>query len=110
MSPAGAVGVYALAAILLLAGAWLLRAARRLGRAPEDEPAAPTPWGLSVTTLAVAGLSLMVLGYHGAAYATPPSWNLLSVPRDQWYVLAGGAVLAVGVSVLTDKMSARGGD
>lgn len=107
---AGTIAVYALAAILLVAGAWFLHAARRLGRAADEEPSASAPLGLSVSTLAVVGLALLVLGYHGVAYASPQSWNLLSVPRDRWYVLAGAVILAIGVSVFTDRVAAHDGD
>lgn len=82
-----------LAAVLLLAGIWVLRAARR-----DPETAHMTLPGLGLvwapTGLTIA-ICILAAGYHVLAYSLFPSVTLLAVPRDRWWIVA--AVIAIAI-------------
>lgn len=94
----------ALGLILLGAGFWVLRAEgsrRRFGSAVTD----PTRY--------TVGLCLLIGGYHLLGYALPDAWLPLKVPRERWYLVPAGIVLALGLSFAGDstrRMSQEGND
>ena len=93
-------------ATLVGGGLWLMRASvmPRYGAAAED--ALPAR-GMSFASRAAVGLSLMFAGSHVAAWATPEDWIALKLPRERWYLLVGGIVTAVGVSLALDRAETK---
>jgi hypothetical protein len=98
--------IYATAAAGFALGAWLIWAGRH-----SDEPAG-TPlcrWkqGLSFPSRAAVGLTLMLTAYHGAAWISPFQDRFLMVPLRYWWIVAIGAVLLAGGSLLADKVESK---
>ncbi len=101
---------------ILAAGLWVLWGGRVHDRseAAAAEPSAqgswPVRWRASMTpaTRSVVGLCLLILGYHAAAYLTPRGWFGLMVPPERWWLLIGAIAIAVGGSILVDRMVERG--
>lgn len=93
-------------AILIVVGLWLLRASA-MPRTNADPDSALPARGMSFATRAAVGLSLMIAGYHAAAWGTPDGWIALKVPLDRWYFVAGGIVVAVGASLAMDRVARR---
>lgn len=91
------VQILGIAAGLVLAGAGLWLQRRRVDP-DEHRPAR----GLSNATRAVVGISLMVAGYHVAAYVSPDEWFSLRVPLDRAWLLGVALVIVVGASLLLD--------
>lgn len=90
--------ILGIAAGLLLVGAGLWLQRRRVD--PEKgEPGR----GLSNASRAAVGISLMVAGYHVAAYVSPDRWFSLKVPLDRAWLLGVVLVVVVGASLLLDK-------
>ena len=100
--------VYVGAAAAFALGAWLIWAGRhhdpdtpartRLGRWKQ---------GLSFPSRAAVGLTLMLTAYHGAAWISPFQDRILMVPLQYWWIVAAGAVLLAGGSLLADKLENR---
>lgn len=84
-------------------GLWTMRASAMPRQGADAAQALPVR-GLSFSSRAAVGLSLMFTGYHVAAWAAPEGWIALKVPRERWYLLVGGIVVAVGVSVGLDRL------
>lgn len=89
-------------------GLWVMRASAMPRQGAEPAQALPAR-GMSFASRAAVGLSLMFAGYHVAAWGTPEGWIALKVPRERWYLLVGGIVIAVGVSVGLDRMDREPG-
>lgn len=79
-------------AAVLGAGLWLVRA-RGTDRG--------TPTRLTV------GLAGMIGGYHLVAWSLPAGWLALRVPAERWWVVAGGAALAIIASLIVDAYERR---
>ena len=86
---------------LACAGLWLLWGRRVVGvRSPKvlDEPVAPLGEEVRLSVSPgrlVAGMCLVLVGYHVAAYGSPASWFPLQIPADRWWVLVLVVVLAL---------------
>lgn len=100
--------IYTAAAALVALGAWFVWAGRR---ADPDIPASTRlgRWkqSLSLPTRAAVGLSIMLLGYHGAAWISPWPDRLLMVPREYWWVVVVALLVVVSLALLADRMEAR---
>ena len=83
----------AVGAAVVIAGAWLLR----------EPSAGARRASLSVPTRMALGLTLLVLGYHVAAWSLPDSWTPMKVPLERWWMLAAGAGAMIGSSVAMDR-------
>lgn len=59
-------------------------------------------------TRLVIGVSLLIAGYHIAAWGTPDDWFGVKVPNDRWWMLACGLPLAVGASLAVDRLERKG--
>lgn len=81
---------------VLSTGVFMLRAGRTRDVSEADRA---EPGGLSVPTRLAVGLSLLVVGYHAAAYSLPTGWLWLRVPVDRLWVM-GVALAAVVVGSL----------
>lgn len=104
-----------LGALLVIAGLTLI-AGRRLRRGGRDDEGAGRAyavlrwWGtLSTPTRRVVEVSLIVGGYHIAVYALPSHLPMLAVPRDLWWLVPAGIALALGGSLLADRLDRRRG-
>ncbi len=66
-------------------------------------------WRATVATQTrlVIGFSLMIVGYHAAIWTDPLARIAFGVPIDNWYLLAGGLVLAGGGTLLAERIEAR---
>lgn len=94
--------------MLVLAGAWFIWGPRvGLGRFPAGLARARD--ALSVPTRMTFGLSLMLLGYHAAAWMCPETWLELRVPLSRWWLLMGGVALAVAGSLVSDRLGRSSG-
>jgi hypothetical protein len=100
--------VVAIAGGVVLAGLglWLMRASAMPRNGATDEQALPQR-GMSFTSRAAIGLSLILAGYHLGAWCSPDDWFGMQVPRERWYLLVGGVLLAVGTSVGLDARDRR---
>ncbi len=90
--------------ILCGAGLWVLKAdgSRRRFSSRTSDP-----------TRYTVGLCLLIGGYHLLGYAVPDAWLPLKVPRERWYLVPTGIVLALGLSFAGDstrRMSQEGND
>lgn len=106
--------IYVFCVLLGAAGLWLV-VYRRGTQAPEKLNVSQWLSGLirwranaSSATRLVVGLCLLVGAYHLAAYAGPPEWFGLRVPRERWPLLAGAIGLALAGSLASDRLEARG--
>lgn len=97
-----ALGSIVIGAALLCAGLWMLRASAMPRREQADRAAVPAR-AMSFATRAAVGLSLMLAGYHAAAWGTPEGWLALRVPPERWYLLAGGILAALAVNFALDQ-------
>lgn len=61
------------------------------------------------STRLVGGLAAAVVCYHAMAWTSPAGWFAIAVGVDRWWLVAGGAVLAIGGAVLADRLE-RGGE
>lgn len=110
---------------VLIAGLWMLWGKRVVPAGPGgggadeheavgDGPAAGARPGRSVRerfsepTRLVIGVSLLIAGYHLAAWGAPEAWFGVKVPRDRWWILAVGLPGAVLASVGIDRLEQRG--
>lgn len=59
---------------------------------------------MSHPTRLVVGVSLMLLGYHGASWLAPPTWMPLRLPPDLWWVLVVGVGVSLAGSGLSDYL------
>lgn len=85
----------ALGAVLIGSGCWVvwsMSARERFARK------------LSEPTRHVLGIAMILGGYHLLAYCSPDHWFPLKVPADRWYLVAGGIILALGLSFATDAL------
>jgi hypothetical protein len=64
--------------------------------------------GLSEPTRLAIGFSLLLVGYHAAAYLFPDTWLEFRIPEARWWALVGVVVVLVGGSMAMDKMEGRG--
>jgi len=64
--------------------------------------------GLSEPTRLALGISLLLVGYHAAAYLFPDAWLAFRVPEAQWWMLVGVVLVLVGGSMAMDRMEGRG--
>lgn len=105
-----------LVAGLVLAGGGLyaLRFSRTRGAGSGGEPEESRTGVLesmlgrtSVSTRAAIGLSLLVLGYHLAAYALPTGWLWLKVPAERLWILGLVIAVVVGGSIVLDRVDER---
>jgi len=104
-----AVLVCLVAALVFGLGAWFVWSGRRSEPVPAARTAIGT-WraGLSPPSRAAIGLTLILVAYHGAAWVSPWQANLLMVPLERWYIVASGAALVVGLTLLTERVESRG--
>ncbi|MCC6677898.1 MAG: hypothetical protein IT436_12200 [Phycisphaerales bacterium] len=61
----------------------------------------------SEPTRLVIGLSLLLVGYHLAAWGAPDGWFGVKVPRDRWWLLIGGLAIAVMASLALDRLEQK---
>ncbi len=87
------------AATLCIVGGVLLLWGRR--NDPDD------PHRLSEPARLVIGLSLVLVGYHAASYSLPQGWLALRVPPDRLWLLGAGVVVAIGLTLLSDRLDAK---
>jgi hypothetical protein len=78
------------------AGLWVLGSRKDLEKPRQV-------WRFSVATRAVLGLSLMIAGYHIAAYVSPSGWFRLRVPIEKAWIMGAVMVVAVGTSLFLDR-------
>lgn len=95
---------YAGGGLLVVAGIVVLALSRGGGLERQR-----LPWGgsMSRATAAALGFSLMVVGFHVSVWLTPLRSMTIHVPMDLWWVVLGGAALAVAGSVGADALEAR---
>ncbi|GEM_PF-2423449 len=62
---------------------------------------------LTAASRLVVGICLILGAYHIAAYASPDAWFGLKVPRERWYILAAGVVLALLGTATADRLESR---
>jgi len=105
--PAPAVASLLVGLALVVLGLWVMRSSAMPRRDAEADRALPVR-GMSFATRSAVGLSLMLAGYHAAAWGTPDGWIELRVPRERWYLVVGGIAVAVGVSVALDRLARDG--
>lgn len=120
------VGVYAVAAVLIVFAIWLLwgkrgeeAIARRTGRPVGrdiGEHVRMKWWfgrieawaqGLTTPTRMTVALSSLLLGYHLAAWTAPGHVLPFRIPLELWFVLVGGAIFACLASVWMDRREAN---
>ncbi|MBS0197095.1 MAG: hypothetical protein JSR77_10080 [Planctomycetes bacterium] len=63
--------------------------------------------GLSAGTRLAWGYSLLLMGYHGAAWIGPEKYFGLKVPLERWWILVIGVVLGVVGSWAADWLERR---
>jgi hypothetical protein len=100
------VAIYAGAAAVFLTGVWFLWGGRRPGSGQEVEHhrlLARWRAGMSIPSRLAVGLSLILLGYHFAAWNSPESWRLLKVPREYWWAVIAGCAALGGGSLVADR-------
>jgi hypothetical protein len=99
--------IYVAAAALLALGAWFVWAGRHAD--PDTARTSLDRWkqSLSLPTRSAVGLSVMLLAYHGAAWISPWQDRLLMVPREYWWIVAGGLPLVVLLALIADRLEAR---
>lgn len=123
---------YSMAIAVMGFGVWLLRAplpeeGEASGKAinrndPNPEPGGTIDsggpietlvrWrkGLTVPTRLVLGFVLLLVGYHIAAYSGPAHYLTFRVPRDRWWMLVSGVIIAVLGSMGVDWFERRTDD
>lgn len=124
------VGVYAVAAVLIVFAIWLLwgkrgeeaiarRTGRRTGRPVGRDIGERgrvkwwfggiAAWSEDMTTPTrmTFALSSLLLGYHMAAWTAPGHVLPFRIPLDLWFVLVGGAAFACLASVWMDRREAN---
>lgn len=112
----GRYGVFGAAAVLIALAMWLLWGGRvegavdrRRGRG-EDRPRGSrlVQWRDSMTnpTRLTFALSMLLLGYHLAAWTAPAHVLPFRIPLDLWFLLVGGAGLACVSSLWLDRRQA----
>lgn len=101
-------------ALVAAAGFYVMRFSRTRGQTERAEPnradSGLLDWLLgrtSVPTRLSLGLSLLVLGYHLAAYSLPTRWLWLRVPADRLWILGLTVVVLVGASLVLDRVEER---
>ena len=96
-SAGGAIGI---------AGLWVLRGGKRVIRdaasATEGDPRAVADEGLSGPTRLTLGVAALIVGYHLVCWSVPAV--TFGVPRDLWWAVAGGAVLAIAGAFAVDAL------
>ncbi len=111
------IGAYALAAMIVLLGVWLLwgqrgeeAVERRTGRTVRTKWwfTAIDAWGrrLTMPTRMTFALTSLLLGYHLAAWTAPGHVLPFRIPLDLWFLLVGGGVLACVASLWMDRRQA----
>ncbi|KAA0215065.1 MAG: hypothetical protein DYG94_03530 [Leptolyngbya sp. PLA3] len=100
--------------VIACGGVYVLRFSRTRAQCDADRSAGPDAGALesllgrtSVSTRAAIGLSLLVLGYHLAAYALPAGWLWLKVPPERLWILGLSIALLVGGSIALDRAEDR---
>jgi hypothetical protein len=63
---------------------------------------------LSEPTRLAIGVSLLLVGYHSAAYLFPDQWLAFRIPESHWWALCGIVLALVGGSVAMDRLEGRG--
>lgn len=91
-----AISGWTIGAVVFCIGLWVLG-----GRADLDT--ARTLRRLSKASRAVVGLSLMIAGYHVAAYVSPSGWLPLRVPLERAWIMGLVMVVGVGLSLVMDR-------
>lgn len=111
---------------VLIAGLWMLWGRRPVvddgdGEAGSEdavdgragaEPAVRGPAlrnRFSEPTRLVIGVSLLLIGYHIAAWGTPDDWLHVKVPRERWWMLVLGIGAALASTVGIDRVEKRRG-
>ena len=83
----------------------LWQAIRKTPGRYDDNP----PGGTLKPTRLVVGVVLVIAGYHIAAWALPPDVLAVQLRRERWWVWAVCGLLAVGLSVVLDRMESGSG-
>lgn len=106
------VGAYALAAILVPFGIFMLWGGRDFTPPPLDDELHPPPPPrtplhalrntLSRASRTTVGLCALIAAYHAVAW-THPHLHLLQVPLQRWWILAMGIFLALWSSLAMDR-------
>lgn len=80
-------------------GAWLVWGGR------GTQPSPTGLWHARLTSISrtVLGLCIMLLGYHAASWASPGHWLPFRVPPERWYLVVGGAMVAIVASLWADR-------
>lgn len=97
-----------LAGLGLLGGGLFLLHGHRTPMAGEGldavAPRAGPAW-LTQQMRLVLGVSLMIGGYHVAAYGSPEAWFPLKVSRNLWWLVPSVIAAAVGATVALDRFA-----
>lgn len=93
------VGGLVVAAALIACGVLLLWGRRQDPEAPHHR--------LSEPARLVIGLSLVLVGYHAASYSLPRGWLALRVPPDRLWLLGAGVIVAILLTLLSDRFDAE---
>lgn len=66
-------------------------------------------WGpaWSEASLIVVALSLLLVGYHVAAWVSPPHWFPLQIPWSRGWMLGAGVVVAVTGARAADRLEGQ---
>lgn len=95
-----------------VAAGLVLMALERFGEPPDGTHGGGVRrwWGgRSVATRYLLAGCMVIGGYHVAAWALPPHWPILAVPRERWWLVAAGIAAAVVGALLLDRAeSGRG--
>ena len=93
-------------ALALIASALaVLWAARH--RAHDERALMPVVGAVGNPTCLTLGICLLVCSYHAAAYSLAPVVSLVAVPMDRWWLLLAVCAVAVGGSLLADRLESR---
>lgn len=87
---------------LVAAAMWVLWTARHRGAA--ERAVLPIVGKVGNPTCLTIGLVLLVSGYHAVCYALQPVVTLVSIPMDRWWLLVLIGGIAVGGSLLADRL------
>lgn len=94
---------------MVAAGLGLLWGHRIVAHDGGEREAAKRRWAgptwLTQQMRLVLGPSLMIGGYHLAAFGSPDAWFPLKVPRELWWAVPVVIGICVGLTAILDQMA-----
>ena len=93
------------AIVLLVWALVVLWAARHRGH--DERAVLPVVGTVGNPTCLTLGVCLLVCSYHAAAYSLVPVVTLVAVPTDRWWLLLLVCGVALGGSLLADRLESK---